>query len=241
MGRAPRRTRVVIFGAGLGGVTQWMALARLPAIDIVACLDNDARRHGTTLFGTPIHGVDRLASLAYDYIVVASIHHAAIRAQLRAAGVPARRLIVLRPAADVRRELVARGAAVGSRRRVPRAPARRVAIFGAGAAGLQAWAALAASRRVEVVAFIDNDRRRWGTSFLGAPVRSLESLAPDAVDHIVVASVHATAILRQLLGAGVPMERVATPIVLEWRLAAEARQREAGDAGGADDDLPAAS
>lgn len=218
-------TRVVIFGAGLAGVQQWMALCRLPAIEVVSFLDNDPRKHGTPMFGMPVRGIEALASIDYDYILVASIHHAAIRTQLVKSRVAARRILVLTPAGDVGAELRARGVDVGTRIRLPQAPVMRVAIFGAGTAGLRAWESLAAYSGVDVVAFLDNDRPRWGTSFLGVPIEAPGDLDPATVDFVLVASVHATAIIRQLLGLGVPEARIATPAMLEWRLAANEHGR----------------
>lgn len=213
---ARRNTRVVIFGAGLGGARVWMALSPLPAIDVVSFVDNDPRKHGTTLYDTPVCGLDGLSSLDYDYVLVASIHHAAIRTQLVKSGVPGRRILVLGPAHDVRAQLRARRIDVGTRVRLPDAPVLRAAICGAGSAGLHAWESLTAYAGVEIVAFLDNDRQRWGTSFLGVPVASADDLDPATVDFVLVASVHSAAIVRQLLELGIPTKQIATPTMLEW-------------------------
>ncbi|MFN4262991.1 MAG: polysaccharide biosynthesis protein [Thioalkalivibrionaceae bacterium] len=52
-----------------------------------------------------------------------------------------------------------------------------VVIFGAGAAGVQLASALDSSQAFRVVAFIDDDPGKQGTSILGLPVWSLENLA----------------------------------------------------------------
>jgi len=216
-----RCTHVVIFGAGLGGARQWLALSTLPAIEVISFLDNDPGKHGTMQFGLPVRGIADLASMGYDYVIVASIHHRAIRAQLLAHRVPRRRILVVSPAGDARAELRARGVDLGAQIRLPEAPALRVAVCGAGTAGMQAWETLT-PHGVEVVAFLDNDRRRWGTCFLGAPVGSPTDLDPVDVDFVLVASVHAEAITRQLLGLGIPPAKIATAAMLELLLASRA-------------------
>jgi FlaA1/EpsC-like NDP-sugar epimerase len=224
MARTERRNaRVVIFGAGLGGVQLSIALLQLAGVEVVSFLDNDAARHGTQVLGIPVRGVDALPSIDYDCVIVASIHHAAIRAQLVQNHVPARRILVATPGMDARAQLRARGIETGPHLRLPEAPVLRVAVFGAGAAGLRAWESLTAHAGVEIVTFVDNDRQRWGTAFLGVPVVSPAEAARATVDFVLVASVHATAIIRQLLSLGVPAAQIATPAMLEWLLAARAQ------------------
>jgi glycosyltransferase involved in cell wall biosynthesis len=73
---------------------------------------------------------------------------------------------------------------------------RRVAIYGAGAAGRQCRAHLASS--AHVIAFIDSDRRKDGTAIDDLPIVSPERLGDLNVDVVVVASIHWPQILNQL-------------------------------------------
>ena len=75
-------TRVVIFGAGLGGRQLWTRLASLPSVAVVGFLDNDPAKQGTTVFGVPICGLAGLSALNYEAILIASVHREEIRAQL---------------------------------------------------------------------------------------------------------------------------------------------------------------
>jgi FlaA1/EpsC-like NDP-sugar epimerase len=208
--------RVIVFGAGLAGMNAWMALSRLPAIEVVAFLDNDRSKQGKSLCGLPIKGVEGIASVEHDAVLIASMKADEIRRQLVATGVPADRFIVLDPSRNLEAQLFDRGVSASARRPLPRSQGTRVAIFGAGIAGLRAWESLAPRCDVEVVAFLDNDYRRIAKTFLGVPVLSPENLDWSTVDLVAVASVYATDILRQLLAAGVPTERIVTVPLLKW-------------------------
>jgi hypothetical protein len=79
----------------------------------------------------------------------------------------------------------------------------KVALFGAGARGVQCLAALAGDTRFEVVCFFDNDPRKWNTALRDIPICEPTSAACEAVDAIVLASVYAKEILAQLTRLGV--------------------------------------
>ena len=68
------------------------------------------------------------------------------------------------------------------------APRVKVALFGAGARGLQCLAALADDARFEITGFFDNDPRKWRTTIDGLPVLEPTAAACGAVDAIIVAS-----------------------------------------------------
>jgi hypothetical protein len=78
----------------------------------------------------------------------------------------------------------------------------RVGLFGAAAAGVRWAAALGAEPGVHLHCFFDNDPARWGTIVAGLRVRQPTPAALDEVDLVVVSSVHAEAIGRQVAAAG---------------------------------------
>jgi GT2 family glycosyltransferase len=92
--------------------------------------------------------------------------------------------------------------------RGPAAAPRRVAIFGAGAAGRRAAAALDPSRN-EIVAFLDNNPARHGELVLGAPAVAPDRLLHLDYDHVIVASVDHVPMAQQLRHLGVDMRDVA--------------------------------
>lgn len=100
-------------------------------------------------------------------------------------------------------------------------PRLRVALFGAGARGLQCLGALAGNPRLEVVGFLDNDRRKWGTSVAGLPVHEPTGDRCRDVDAILLASIHAKEILAQLTRLGVADRVVLSPPHLQRRLAGQ--------------------
>jgi FlaA1/EpsC-like NDP-sugar epimerase len=94
----------------------------------------------------------------------------------------------------------------------------RVAICGAGMGGLRAWERLAPNPVLEIVTFVDRDPRRRESSFLGVPVVPMAGFDPGDVDAIVMASMHAEAIARQLLSHGAQPARIYTLPLFEWLL-----------------------
>jgi hypothetical protein len=77
---------------------------------------------------------------------------------------------------------------------------RRIAIFGAGSLGRRCQDAIRG--RSEVVAFVDNDRTKHGTSIEGLPVVGIDGLERLDVDLVMVASMYWAPILNQLGDAG---------------------------------------
>jgi hypothetical protein len=78
----------------------------------------------------------------------------------------------------------------------------KVALFGAGARGLQCLAALEGDMRFEVVRFFDNDPKKWNTTLRDIPICEPTAKACGDVDAIILASVYAKEILAQLTRLG---------------------------------------
>lgn len=213
--------RVVVFGAGLAGINAWIALSRLPRVQVVAFVDNDSAKHGTSWCGTRVCSPVDLSGLAYDVLLVASVRAEEISRQLTDAGVPLERRVVVDPGKDLAEQLRARGFEPGERIQLDPAPTRRLAIFGTGAAALRAWESLVSRSDVEIVAFIDNDPRRRAERFLGAVVLHPSELNAIDVNWVVVASVHAREMIAQLLQLNVPPHRIVTSVLAEWLLRLE--------------------
>jgi CDP-paratose 2-epimerase len=86
-----------------------------------------------------------------------------------------------------------------------------VVIFGTGSTGERAWEAAAARTDVRVVCFADNDVRRRGSVLHERPVVGPADLSRTRWDFIIVASMYAADILRQLEALGFDMDRVLAP------------------------------
>lgn len=78
---------------------------------------------------------------------------------------------------------------------------RRVLIFGASVGGRRCFQTLSEDR--QAIAFIDNDPKKEGMRICGLPVYSPEQIFNLEFSEVLVASVHADAIIRQLEGLGV--------------------------------------
>jgi len=84
---AQTRLRVAVFGAGVGG--ERLARQLMRRHEVLAFLDNDSRKHGTTLLGLPVLAPSQVDTLTIDRLLIGSVYEAEIRAQLRDLGVPA--------------------------------------------------------------------------------------------------------------------------------------------------------
>ena len=77
---------------------------------------------------------------------------------------------------------------------------RKVILFGASTLGKIALEYLQKTDKgYKVIAFCDNDRRKWGMKFAGIPVISPEELKKEN-SQIIITSLYDTAIVKQLLG-----------------------------------------
>ncbi|MFY9394513.1 MAG: CDP-glycerol glycerophosphotransferase family protein [Halanaerobiales bacterium] len=80
---------------------------------------------------------------------------------------------------------------------------RKVILFGASTLGKIALEYLQKTDKgYKVIAFCDNDRRKWGMKFAGIPVISPEELKKEN-SQIIITSLYDTAIVKQLFGLGI--------------------------------------
>lgn len=77
--------RIIIFGTGRMYERHRQELSKLP---IVAFLDNDPNKQGTTLDGIIIISPSNIHQFNYDYIFIMSVHYKEMREQLLVQGVP---------------------------------------------------------------------------------------------------------------------------------------------------------
>jgi len=78
----------------------------------------------------------------------------------------------------------------------------RIAIFGAGAAGVRCSKKLIGSKQFQITAVIDNDRRKQGQRLAGIPIEPPERLARRNWDFILIASAFYPDIIAQLIYLG---------------------------------------
>lgn len=88
------------------------------------------------------------------------------------------------------------------------ASSRPVVVFGTGRAGYLAARVL--EKSATVLAFADNDARRWGGTMLGRPIAAPETVAMLKGVDFILASMHGAAMKRQLVALGVPASRIRT-------------------------------
>ncbi len=86
-----------------------------------------------------------------------------------------------------------------------------IVIFGTGTGAERAWQAAAARSDINVIAFADNNPAKQGTRFHDRPVVAPAAIADLQYDFVVLASMYAPEIERQLLGLGLPASALFTP------------------------------
>jgi glycosyltransferase involved in cell wall biosynthesis len=204
----PAAKRIAVCGTGAEALRA-NDDARRRGDEIVCFVDDDERKQGRAFLGHPVIGFGDLAALKIDELIVSGDRRADIQTRLTRAGsdnIPLRAidlapLRIERARADVYTQAM-RGALAGK----GRSGREKVVIFGAGAGGQQAFGSVKRTR--DVVAFADNDRKKHGTSVLGKPVIGVPQLAGMEYDRVVIASVHASEIKRQLFAAGIASDRI---------------------------------
>lgn len=82
--------RIIVFGTGKMYERNKHELSKLP---IVAFLDNDPNKQGTTLNGVIIESPSNIHKYSYDYIFIMSVHYNEMRSQLLQQGVLDSRII----------------------------------------------------------------------------------------------------------------------------------------------------
>jgi glycosyltransferase involved in cell wall biosynthesis len=102
----------------------------------------------------------------------------------------------------------------------PAAPTLKVALFGAGARGVQCLMALGGDRRFEITCFFDNDPKKWNTTLRGIPICEPTADACGRVDAIILASIYAKEILAQLARLGCAGKVALSPPHLSRRFGA---------------------
>ena len=83
-----------------------------------------------------------------------------------------------------------------------------IVVFGTGSNGERAWRAAAELADINVVCFADNDLRKQGVELHDRVVVTPDGLREKRWDFIVLASMYAPEIQRQLHGLGIPVDRV---------------------------------
>ena len=86
-----------------------------------------------------------------------------------------------------------------------------VVVFGTGSNGERAWRAAATRADINVVCFADNDARKHGSRLHDRPIVAPDGLGGERFDFIVLASMYAADIERQLHGLGFPADAVVAP------------------------------
>jgi hypothetical protein len=83
---------------------------------------------------------------------------------------------------------------------------KNAAIFGCGGAGRRAY--LHFRSKYRIVAFLDNDARKHGSSVLGVPVHDPDVYDYSEVEHVFIGSMYFDEILVQLLAFAVPSSKI---------------------------------
>lgn len=83
--------KIIVFGTGKAGE---FFIKSKPAQQILAVVDNDQSKHGTTFLGFPVIAATEIANFDYDYIVIASQWADQISHQLKNLGISNDRIVI---------------------------------------------------------------------------------------------------------------------------------------------------
>ncbi|MHA7579398.1 TylF/MycF/NovP-related O-methyltransferase [Paenibacillus vandeheii] len=72
--------KVILFGAGDGGYRTFLSLRQ--EYEVIAFVDNNVQKHGSTLLSKPVISPVQIKNYAYDYVIIANIHGHQVRKQL---------------------------------------------------------------------------------------------------------------------------------------------------------------
>lgn len=75
-----KKTKVILFGAGDGGLRVYYALNH--EFETIAFIDNDSNKQGQKILNKPIISPNEISKFDYDYVIIANIHGIAIKKQL---------------------------------------------------------------------------------------------------------------------------------------------------------------
>lgn len=210
--------RVIVVGAGDDVRRVWEALTRRGTVEVVGIIDGDHRRHDRPFLGTHTRPVSWLNERAFDAIALAGPPSREIRERLKQLAIPADSLITF--PADADDETVERiagewfpdplAAMLTGR---SRSRGLRLGIFGTGSGAMRVWEALSDLDDASAVWFADNNPQQQGQQFLWLDVIAPAAIIPAAYDAIVIGSMSIEPIRRQLVGLGVPADRLLTPNV----------------------------
>jgi hypothetical protein len=189
-----RLPTAIIFGAGKGG-ERVLRLLR-DSWDIIAFVDNDKNKHGSTIEGVHIAPPEFVDKNESTVIFIASMYADEIQTQLLTTGVLRSRIRHISPQILLGAEPINTD------------PLRKldVIIFGTGNGGQRAYLCLPTECRV--VAFADNDTAKIGLSLCGYPIIEPAEIPSWEFDHIIVASMYAEEIIPQLEHLGVASHRI---------------------------------
>lgn len=82
---------------------------------------------------------------------------------------------------------------------------QKCAIFGASQGGINAMTNLGS--QYQAIAFIDNDKTKWGNDLAGVKIYGPESLGALNLDKVIIASAHSAQIFNQLTTAPFAFDR----------------------------------
>ncbi len=74
------KSKVILFGAGDGGVRVFYMLSQ--QFEVIAFVDNDSSKQGSTLLSKPVIAPQAITSFEYDFIIISNIHGKAVYKQL---------------------------------------------------------------------------------------------------------------------------------------------------------------
>ena len=194
--------RVAVFGVGNLG-NQCYKILRYAGIEIAYCIDNDKEKQGKYLWEHEIISFEQFIETGEleQTIMIAAMgqtHYGEVAGQMSRLS----NKFHLIKYSDLYGEIVKRLDVKNGGRLL------RIIIFGVGKFYHNRKTQLASYRSIEIVAYADNNASLWGTLLDGCMVISPQDIEKTLYDEIVIMSTYGEEIYGQLIGLGVPWERI---------------------------------
>lgn len=196
--------KVAVFGVGNLG-NQCYKILRYAGVEIAYCIDNDKKKQGKYLWENKIISFEQFVETGEPEktIIIAAMgrkHYDEVLGQMsRLSDKYGFHSIKYSDLYDevVKRLDVENGGVL-----------LKIIVFGVGKFYNNRKAQLASYRNIEIVAFADNKESLWGSSLDGCVVVAPQDIEKIQHDMIVIMSTYGEEIYGQLIGLGVPWERI---------------------------------
>lgn len=212
--------KVAVFGVGNLG-NQCYKILRYAGIEIAYCIDNDKKKQGKYLWEHEIISFEQFIETGEPEktVIIAAMgrtHYGEVLGQMTRLSDKYEFHSI--KYSDLYAEVVKRLDVESEGELL------KIIVFGVGRFYRNRRAQLASYRNIEIVAYADNNESLWGTTLDGCVVVAPQNIEKMQYNMILIMSTYGEEIYKQLIGLGVPWERIKPWEVFHTEMASGARK-----------------